>query len=220
MFGQQTGGFQGRGAQVFKLRRFEFQAQSHGTAHRALRQLGQPTQRSRRIAVVQGPLGGQQLGTFAGFLRSFGVVVFQRLLQVLVTRRFVLQGVRTLGRHDVGQRPQLGGVGRSVVVVAHRMVDGLIQAQGRHGGFTRPNVTPRHEVGLRVEQLRVQGPLFLQGTPALRLHRQGEQQRHGAQSHVDQHECRDQDQQHKVERQINAVRGPKDGHRGVVVACK
>ena len=107
--------------------------------------------------------------------------------------------MRALGGHDVGQSAQLGGVGGSVVVDTNCVVNGLIQTQRRHSGFTRPNVAPRHEVGLRVEQFRVQGPLFLQGTPALRLYRQGKQQRHGAQGHVNQHKGRGQNQQHKVE---------------------
>ena len=92
--------------------------------------------------------------------------------------------------------------------------------QGRFQGFPGTHVAPGDHVRQRIEKCKVHGALALLQSPLMGLPRQVEQGRQGAQRSVYGHKDTQQDQQHKIEREIDAVGWPEHRDDALVVAGK
>ena len=97
---------------------------------------------------------------------------------------------------------------------------GVFLRQRLQRGFARTQKTPGHEQRHRIQHGGVHGTLFLVQTPAVRPPGQSQQRGQGAQSGIQRDKTQRQQQQHQVQRQIDAVRRPKQRHRALVAAGK
>ena len=64
------------------------------------------------------------------------------LLKMPVAYRFVLQGMGTLSRQQMGDGAQTGRIGQRFTAIAHS----VFQRNHQLGGFARANKAPRHQV--------------------------------------------------------------------------
>ena len=84
----------------------ETQTQSHGAAHRALRQLCQPLLGFLAVAVIQCPAGRIQIGGVAqlqGLTDSTAFVMNQHLLKMQFSRCLIAQGMGAFSRQQMQQ---------------------------------------------------------------------------------------------------------------------
>jgi hypothetical protein len=139
----------------------------------ALRQALEPGHCRERLAVVQRPARRAHQDALAGLLRIARRCMLQRLLQMLFSRRPVLQCLRAFGGQQVGQGAHLRGVASGLAAVAERS----FLAQRRFGRLARADEAASQHVRDRVQQGSVHGPLLLLRAPAQRLARQVEQRR-------------------------------------------
>ena len=217
MLGEQARGVHGLGDAAGLPRGLELEAQRGGAAVGAGGQFVQPRQGARRVVVVQRPAGGAQQHAFAQFgggAAAGGGV--QRLVEMLVARGLVLQGVRAFGDGHVGQRAQGQRVRRRVAGALQR----LLARQRAFGRLASAQESAGAELREGVEQHGMRGALALLGAPAARLTRQLKHRRQRAQRQVQQHEQADQQQQRQIDRQIDPVRRPEHGDGAFVVARK
>ena len=135
---------------------------------------------------------------------------------MILARRTVLQRLCAFGREQVRQGAHLHRIRQSLAAGGER----LLLSQRHLRGLAGADEAPRDQVRQRIEQRREDRAFLLLRAPAQGLPRQVEQRRQRAQGGMQEHESGEQQQQHQVERQVDPVRRPEDGHRTLVVASK
>ncbi len=150
------------------------------------------------------------------------VRLLQRQAQMFVAQRPVLQGLRAFGHHQVGQGAQLHAALRAVATVGPELGGQRGErALLRQRALRSPRgtqKTPRQQVRNRVHQRSLHGALFLLRAPAASLAGQRDRRGQSAQSQMHQEKQAAGQQQRQIERQIDAVRRPKQRDDRLVVA--